>query len=265
MTEQLPGYVMADTESTRESARLALLEAARDPATVARLEEIGVCPGWRCLEVGAGRGSIARWLAARVGPAGSVVAADIDPRFLTGLPANVELRVLDIREHELEPDAYDLVHCRALLMHLPEPAAVLRRLARALRRGGVLFCEEGDYGLYDFGGASDSYALTARAHAALDAMSLVGIMRPYLGRRLPALLTQSGLELLGTHVETPVGQPGDAAYEFARASAHDSLPRLVAAGIVSDGDLARLDRFFDDPDSVLVGPSLVAAWGQRRA
>ena len=34
------------------------------------------------LEIGAGGGSIARWLAERVGPTGSVLATDIDPRFI---------------------------------------------------------------------------------------------------------------------------------------------------------------------------------------
>jgi ubiquinone/menaquinone biosynthesis C-methylase UbiE len=37
-----------------------------------------VRPGWRCLELGCGNGSIAQALAERVAPAGHVVASDID-------------------------------------------------------------------------------------------------------------------------------------------------------------------------------------------
>ena len=107
---------------------------------------LGVKGGWRCLEVGAGHGSIARWLSERVGPAGSVVAVDVDTGFLAGLPDNVDVRELDIRDLDIEPD-FDLAHCRALLMHLSDPADALARIVAALRPGGVLLAEEGDFGL----------------------------------------------------------------------------------------------------------------------
>ena len=261
MTEQLSGYVMADTESSRESDRLALLEATRDRGTIVCLEALCVGEGWRCLEVGAGRGSIARWLADRVGPTGSAVAADIDPRFLTAMPPNVEVRALDIRDGELERGAFDLVHCRVLLMHLPDPGSVLERLAGALLSGGVLLAEEGDYGLYQYGGRPNADELTALAHRALQAVTQAGVMDAFLGRRLPAMLADRGLELLGAQVDTPVSRPGDPAYEFARASALDSLPRLIAAGAMPDADLTRLQRFYADPGSLVTGPSLVSAWG----
>lgn len=106
-------YVAADIDADTESRRLRLLEACRDPGTIRRLDRLGVSRGWGCLEVGAGHGSITRWLAERVGPTGSVIAADIDPRFLTDMPAGVDVRRFDIRHDDLEVDTYDLVHCRA--------------------------------------------------------------------------------------------------------------------------------------------------------
>jgi ubiquinone/menaquinone biosynthesis C-methylase UbiE len=75
--------------------------------------------GWRCLDVGAGAGSLGRWLAERVGPTGHVVAADIDPRFLGGLrEPNVEVHRCDITRDAVEQNCYDLVHSRFLLMHM---------------------------------------------------------------------------------------------------------------------------------------------------
>jgi hypothetical protein len=50
--------------------RLDAIEAWFDPGTIRHLTERGVAPGWHCLEVGAGGGSIAAWLGDRVGPAG---------------------------------------------------------------------------------------------------------------------------------------------------------------------------------------------------
>ena len=44
-----------------------------------------VFEGARCLEVGAGSGSMALWMAARVGETGHVLATDINPRFVEAL------------------------------------------------------------------------------------------------------------------------------------------------------------------------------------
>jgi hypothetical protein len=75
--------------------RLAGIEATWDPGTWALLESIGVGPGWRCLEAGAGGGSIAAWMAERVGPDGSVLATDIDTTHLEPLGGGV----LEVRRH----------------------------------------------------------------------------------------------------------------------------------------------------------------------
>src|SRR4051794_39838469 len=62
-----------------------------------------VQPGWRCLEVGAGRGSMAVWLAERVGPTGHVVATDVDTRYLS----RHEFSNLQVIEHNILEDPLD--------------------------------------------------------------------------------------------------------------------------------------------------------------
>src|SRR4051812_44852761 len=78
--ENCPGMSMAVWHNRDEW--LSLLEELFDPLTERRLEDVGVRPGWQALEVGAGRGSIASWLAAQVGEDGRVVATDIDTSLL---------------------------------------------------------------------------------------------------------------------------------------------------------------------------------------
>lgn len=72
-------YVHAETPYGGELERLRLLEQRYDAVTIGRLRRLGPLTGGRCLEVGAGAGSIARFLAEQAGPDGSLVAADIDP------------------------------------------------------------------------------------------------------------------------------------------------------------------------------------------
>jgi SAM-dependent methyltransferase len=135
-----------DPSWSDERRRLALIERVYDPATTSRLEQLGVGAGWRCLDVGAGGGSIARWLRDRVGPDGSVVAVDLDTRFFEN-ETGIEARRLDILADELERDAYDLVHCRCLLHHLrSKQLDAAQRMVAALGPGGVLLATEPSLG-----------------------------------------------------------------------------------------------------------------------
>ena len=106
---------------------------------------MGIAPGWHCLEVGAGGGSITRWMAGHVGPTGRVVATDLDPVFVEELPRDnlVALRH-DIATEDLPGESFDLVHCRDVLMHVSNATAALNRMVGALRPGGWLFIEEKD-------------------------------------------------------------------------------------------------------------------------
>src|SRR5437764_5658736 len=104
-----------------------------DGKTLAVLDRIGVQPGWRCLEVGAGAGTVSRALADRVGADGSVWSVDIDLRFHDAMPANVDVKQLDVVRDDLPPSHFDVVHARAVLQHIPEREHVLDRLLAALR------------------------------------------------------------------------------------------------------------------------------------
>ncbi|WP_026403126.1 class I SAM-dependent methyltransferase [Actinomadura rifamycini] len=130
---------MTAVVGARERHRL--LGEAYDPMTVENLARTGVGPGWRCLEVGAGDGGVAAWLERRVAPGGRVTATDVRPD-----PQAAGPRVTrhDIVRDPLPDGGYDLVHARLVLRLLPERDAVLGRLLRALKPGGVLQLDEFD-------------------------------------------------------------------------------------------------------------------------
>ena len=101
--------------------------------------------GWRCLDAGAGTGSLASALASVVSPAGSVVALDIDTRFLDPL-ASSHLHVIqsDMTQDALPTGDFDLVHARLLLEHLAQRDIILTALVRATRPGGWVLIEDFD-------------------------------------------------------------------------------------------------------------------------
>ena len=82
-----------------EHERLTRLGATLDPVTIQHLETIGVTTGWRCLEVGAGAGSMAAWLCRRVGAQGHVVATDLDVKLLAPLRLAGGKRRRGIHQH----------------------------------------------------------------------------------------------------------------------------------------------------------------------
>ena len=145
MTTDQAAYTLDNTWENAQR-RLSVLESIYDPGTTTRLTALGVDAGWRCLELGAGGGSIARWLCDRVGPSGSVTAVDLEPRFLEADPRpNLEIHRRDILAEGVPGDGYDLIHTRALIMHLPNRERLIADLVRRLRPGGVMLLEEADF------------------------------------------------------------------------------------------------------------------------
>ena len=71
MTDGVGDYAFPHTAAD-EARRLELLQQRLDPLTMRRVERLPLVANARCLEVGGGRGSIARWLCELVGPNGQV-------------------------------------------------------------------------------------------------------------------------------------------------------------------------------------------------
>ena len=140
-------YVFSN-KGEQGTRRLTALEEICDPITRRHLDTIGIMPGWQCLEIGAGSGSIAAYMADRAGKQGSVLATDIDTRFLDGLDrltsGNVEVRQHDITRDQLPEEAINIIHARHVFIHLPGATECLARLLPAVKPGGWLFIEDFD-------------------------------------------------------------------------------------------------------------------------
>jgi SAM-dependent methyltransferase len=240
--------------------RLRALEQCFDPATTRRLEATGVGPGWRCLEVGAGAGSITRWLCQRVGATGQVVAVDIDTRFLDELDdQNLEVRRQDVVDQPLPPGGFDLVHTRALLMHLPAREAVLADLVAALRPGGWLVVEEGDF-FSIFATASgvyrDVFAWIARAFAP------AGLACDW-ARHLPALLASAGLNDIVADADVQFFAGGGSAGAQLMALSLTQVRDAMLAGGCPEEDLDRCLALLEDPAEWFPNFAIVGASGRR--
>jgi SAM-dependent methyltransferase len=260
-----------DPASEQERQRLAILESVQDPDTIRRLEALGVGQGWRCLEVGGGAGSITRWLCQRVGTSGRVVATDIDTRFLDALrEANLEVRRHDITSDELEDGAFDLVHARFVLEHLPAREVALQRMVAALAPGGWLLVEDVDFQLPITADPAHTSvvpvsagALVARAlNAVTQMMRTVGI-DPEYGRRLPGQLLACGLVEVDAEGRSHLLRGGSPEVRGIRLGAAQLADRIVRQGLLTREEIDQVLALYDDAGFAVMSPMNVAAWGRR--
>ncbi len=254
----------------QERARLAGLSAQFDSVTVRHLGTVGVAAGWHCLEIGAGTGSIARWLAATAGSTGRVVATDLDIQFLDDLPRPpAEVVRHDITRDPVELDAYDLVHARAVLEHLPSRGDVVTRLVKALRPGGVLVLEDIVFGTALLPVTARIVSPPSRAAAfsrlipAMEAGFRAAGADPEFGLELPAALAAAGLRDVDAELTCRLVRGGSDESAFYTMAVQDLSPRLIAAGLLTAEDLAEPLAFVQDPASRWFSVGMVTAWGWR--
>lgn len=245
--------------------RLRGIETLADPGTIRCLEACGIKEGWRCLEVGAGGGSITAWLCQRVGPQGSVLATDIDTRFVEALNhPNLTVRRHHIAQDELSEHEFDLIHTRMVLSHLPERDKALQRMVSALKPGGWLVCEEMDNLSTVLVSPTDeaSQALYMKVEEAVDrAMTARGHVYDY-GRRLTGLFRTQGLIEVQAEGRVVLRQAGPRA-QVARLTVEQLREDILKAGMATETEIETYCALVEAPAFTAVGPTLFAAWGRR--
>lgn len=262
-----PGYwLKASGREEQEANRLGQLEALYDPGSRAR--RAFVEPGWRCLDIGGGRGSLAVWLAEQVGSSGEVVVTDLDTRYLERLDVP-NLRVVrhDILDDPLDvlgPGSFDLVSVRLVLFWLAgRREEAVARMVECLRPGGWLIDEDGDWGAV--GPVDPRHPLTA-AHDAAYRQGAHWADRgydPWMGRALPALFERCGLVDI-SHEATTAVMPGDSPWaRFWIDSLEVITAQEPADSRPDEATLAALCAPFRDPSCWVMRELLHACRGRR--
>lgn len=256
-------YVFANA-SPQAPVRLNLLSTLYDDGSKKYLEAVGVSEGWRCLEIGAGQGSIAAWLSDRVGRAGLIVATDLDTRMLDKLKRpNVSVLGHDISSDPLPRDAFDLVHTRLVLMHVRNRNRALDTLAAALRPGGWFVGEEYDaMSTLADPSVNASEALLKTGVAMRRLMTERGVDLRY-GRSLADRLHAQGFVDVTAEGTMAIWRGGSPGADFLRASYEQLAEAMLRAGYVTEqelhDDLARLN----DPAVSVPSPILWSVRGRR--
>jgi NitT/TauT family transport system substrate-binding protein len=264
MTMTVSPYVYSNAHTAAEAQHQRLSQIL-DPGTRSRLCGLHTpLPGAACLEVGAGGGSIAVWLAEQVGPDGQVLAVDIAPR-----PMPVHPR-LQVRQHDITTGVpagqWDVIHARLTLMHVPDRIPVLHMLASALTPGGALVVEDWDQtwlaGRVLRAPSAQHGALWTRFNDALINVFVEAGVDPGWASRAPAVMTDAGMVDVSATVRCESWTGGSAGALLGVSSIAQLRERLLGEGL-SHQDLDEVSALMHNPQLMIRLYPLVQTVGYR--
>ncbi len=261
-------YVLATGE--RAVRRLLMLHDIYSPAGRRVLLQAGLKSGMQVADFGCGIGATTRTLAEMVGPTGSVTGIDASEAQLVqagnfccnqGL-TNVSLWKADACDTGLTDGMFDIVYCRFLLIHLPDPAACLREMRRVLKPGGTIVVEDGDL---SSAGSAPATALNEFG----DLFTRLGPKKGVdylLGRHLFHLVKRAGF----FDVEIEIHQPASARGEnraFLKWSIEEAGQGCIDAGLLSrehlDRTLKEMQAAINDPNVLVLMPRMSLVWARK--
>ncbi|MFD3536909.1 class I SAM-dependent methyltransferase [Streptomyces sp. NPDC058664] len=254
------GEAVFRPEQAGEGERIDFGALAYDEITMTRLRALGAGPGWRCLDVGAGTGTVSRRLLDEAGVT-SVLAVDRDVRFLAerAVPG-LDVREADVTASDFVPGRYRLVHARFVLMHLPEHERLIARLAELVAPGGVLVLSDA----VDLTG--DRTPMTPYT-VAMRAMWQG--LRATIGTDVswvpsyPQLLRGAGLVRVAAEIHVPALTPGSPLSRFWADTWERSRAAMIATGLVDDVAVDAAVRYLGSDDCAALSAGMLTAWGEK--
>lgn len=224
------------------------LSAPLDGQSRAFTGAVTATEGQRCLDLGAGNGSIARWLAERTGPTGEVHAVDIDA---TGMdvPERVRVHRHDVNDGLPDGGPFDVIHTRLLLLHLSRRREILAELVDALAPGGWLVVGEFTRPPTDPVTApspADAELFHRIISTGIDEVARLAGQDYSWGHRVDAEMTAAGLANIDTMGYTSTTHGGTAGCLLYSTYGRQLEAPLRARGVTAD-ELNRLHQLMLDP------------------
>ena len=178
------------------------------------------------------------------------------PRREAGGHANATFRVGDVTDLPFDDDSFDVAHCHAVLMHVPDTPAVLAEVRRVLKPGGIIASREVDH-----------FILVSLSRRRGDQPGLGHVRQalagngghPDMGLELKARLREAGFaDIRASGSFDFFGSAGDVAFFHGFINDWFYSPKVTAAivqfGLASqqelDGWQARIDEWKANPGAV---------------
>lgn len=237
------------------------------------LAALALREGSRVVDLGCGPGFVAYELARRVGARGEVVALDESPAWIAYVEGEARTRGLAnlravrarLQDVELESGRYDALFARWVFSFVPEPGAVLERLAHALRPGGrVLVVDYNHEGVSLF---PESAGFRAVVRATRELYRRAG-GDAFVAGRAPAVFERAGLVLESLEPRVLCGGPSSPAFQWAGRFFPVFSAKMEAQGLLTSAERAQFltewEEHERDPRALFYSPIVVGAIARKR-
>jgi SAM-dependent methyltransferase len=244
--------------------RLGLQHRVWRPTVLECWRKAGITVGKRVLDVGAGPGYGTLDLAEIVGSAGEVVALERSSKFVQAIERacrtrsinNVRVHEFDLMTNEIPSSEFDFAWCRWVICFVSNPALAIKKIAGALRKGGVaIFHDYAHYTTWRLlppGPVMEQF----KKHVIESWRASDG--EPDIAIQLPPLLTQNGFVVRSATPHVFCIRPNDYMWQWP-ATFIDSYPaRLRELGLADeafdDALQAELAEAEKTPNSLMLTP-----------
>jgi SAM-dependent methyltransferase len=262
-------YPLGGTQIERD--RLVVQAEQYAPTANWLLDQIGIQPGWRTVDIGCGPIGILDLLSKRVGPTGSAIGLERESRFVEMARAEIQGRGLgnvtivqaDGLNTGLDKSSFDLAHERLVLINVSAREAFVTEMLSLLRSGGTIAVEDVDNVSWLCQPAHPSWDILLNAfHTVFQA----GGGDPFVGWRLPVLLRAAGVQNIQTNVTVATPPLGDYRRTHLISLIDSVHEKIIANGVLDESKLNEhrqaLLRHLEDPSTV-IDKLLVQCWGQK--
>jgi ubiquinone/menaquinone biosynthesis C-methylase UbiE len=272
-TSSADNYVLGNTPFAIR--RLLRLGQIYQPFTRSMLIEAGLTTGMRVLDIGCGPGEVSLIAADLVGDTGQVLGIDASSDMLevaesrvqaAGL-AHVSFLAADVRTLSLE-QPFDALIGRFILMHLPDPASVLRHLLPCVGPGGIVAFQE-----YDLSSHQDAFYPPSSLWEQTYRLTTLPFQQAggnvHAGMQLPAMFQAAGLPAPHMRYEASIGADRDwPGFDMRADDVRTFLPLSVQLGLTTEEEIG-IDTLADRLREETVGhggaarlPVIVSAWAR---
>ena len=259
--------------SDHELKRLSDQAGAFAPFTRQLLEQAGIAPGMRVLDVGSGAGDSAFLAADLVGQGGEVIGADPAPAAVEWANTRADsLRLRNVRFVEADPtildfdQKFDAIIGRMVLMYYPDPVLAIQKLIHHLRPSGLMIFQEFYTDIFSSMPAAPTFE---RAAGWMNKTLSATGARIQLGLELYPVFVAAGLPPPQLRMDTVIAGGADFPYEIIAAAIQSLMPVMEKLKIATAAEVAIPTLAARMRDEVVAGkgvalsPALVGAWSRK--
>jgi SAM-dependent methyltransferase len=241
------------------------------------LRRAGLKSGMRVLDAGCGAGDVSLLAARLVGSTGRVMGVDRSPESIAlaqrraqaqGL-SNISFMVGDLANLTLS-ESFDALIGRFILTFLTDPSAVLNKLVRHVRTGGIIAFQEMDIGATTRSMASD-LPLWQQCGKWISSAFEQGGVDVQMGSKLLAVFRRAGLPAPQMNLHARIGGGDTPHPEYVTSIVSSLLPMIERHGVASAADIgidtltARLREELIRRNGISILPSIIGAWTKKAA